>query len=74
MLVEGPVVVINGRFGSPGERISINFSKENTKFCVNLYFNTDNSYLFVNGQEMLKFKAVNKNVSFLTQFCLCKHI
>ena len=29
-----------------------------------------NSYLFVNGKEILKFKADNKNVKFPTQFCL----
>ena len=30
----------------------------------------DNSYLFVNGKEIFKFKADNKNVNFPTQFCL----
>ena len=29
-----------------------------------------NSYLFVNGKEIFKFKAGNKNVNFPTQFCL----
>ena len=28
------------------------------------------SYLFVNGKEVFKFKADNKNVNFPTQFCL----
>ena len=30
--------------------------------------NHDNSYLFVNGKEV--YKGDNKNVKFLTQFCL----
>ena len=30
--------------------------------------NHDNSYLFVNGKEV--YKGDNKNVEFLTQFCL----
>ena len=36
---------------------SINFSKENTKFCLSLHYNGANSYLFVNGTEIIKFKA-----------------
>ena len=58
---------INGSFGSPEKRFSINFSKANTKFCLILHYNADNSYLFVNGKTILKFKANNEN--FPTQFC-----
>ena len=36
---------------------------------MNLHYNADNSYLFVNGKEIFKFKADNKNVNFPTQFC-----
>ena len=36
---------------------SINFTKVNTKFCLSLYYNVDNSCLFVNGTETIKFKA-----------------
>ena len=36
---------------------SINFTKENTKFCLSLHYNGANSYLFVNGTEIIKFKA-----------------
>ena len=42
------------------------FTKANTKFCLSLHYNADNSYLFVNGREMFKFKADNKNVNFPT--------
>ena len=35
---------------------SINF-KKNTKFCLSLHYNGANSYLFVNGAEIIKFKA-----------------
>ena len=31
---------------------------------MSLYYNGDNSYLFVNGKEIYKFKASNKNFSF----------
>ena len=37
---------------------------------MSLNYNADNSYQFVNGKEIFKFKAANKNVNFLTQFCL----
>ena len=30
---------------------SINFTKENTKFCLSLHYNRANSYLFVNVQK-----------------------
>ena len=49
---------------------NINFTKANTKFCLILHYNADNSYLFVNGKEIFKFKADSKNVNFRTQFSL----
>ena len=67
---ERPTFGINGSFGSPENKFSINFSKANAKFCLSLHYNSDNSYLFVNGQEICKFKTDNKNVNFPTQFCL----
>ena len=41
-----------------------------TKFWLSLHYNGDNIYFFVNGKEIFKFKADNKNVNFPTQFCL----
>ena len=32
---------------------SINFTKENTKFCLSLHYNGANSFLFVNGIEII---------------------
>ena len=51
------------------KKFGINFTKANTEFCLSLGYNADNSYFFVNGKEILKFKADNKNVNFPTQFC-----
>ena len=34
------------------------------------HYNDDNSYSFVNGKEIFKFKADNKVVNLPTQFCL----
>ena len=41
---------------------SINFSKNNTKFCLNLHYNGANSYLFVNGTDISKSKAKDSNI------------
>ena len=48
----------------------MNFTKANTKICLSLHYNADNSYLVVNGKEILILKAGNKNLNFPTQFCL----
>ena len=70
MLGEGPTPGINGSFGSPEKEFSINISKVRTKFCLGLHYRHDNSYLFANRKEIIKFKASDKTVNFLTQFCL----
>ena len=36
---------------------SINFTVTKKKFCLSLHYNGTNSYLFVNGTEIHKFKA-----------------
>ena len=41
---------------------SINFTKRNTKFCLNLHYNGPNSYLFVNGTEVIKFKGKDSEI------------
>ena len=68
ILVEDPTYGINGSFGLPEKNFSINFTKANTKFCLSLHYNADNSYLFVHG--FVKFKVDDKNVNFPKQFCL----
>ena len=37
---------------------------------MSLHYNSDNSYLFVNGNEIYTFKASNKNVNFPSQVFL----
>ena len=41
---------------------SINFTKKNKKFCLSLHYNKENSYLFVNGAEIYKFKAKGSEI------------
>ena len=42
---------------------SPNFTIANKTFCLSLHYNGDDSYLFVNGKEVIKFKAKNQSVS-----------
>ena len=48
---------------------SINFSATGKRFCLSLHYNGANSYLFVNGTEMIKFKAKDSELT-LTILCL----
>ena len=67
---EGLTYGINGSFGSPQKRFSINFSKANTKFCLSLHFNGDNSCFLLMERKSLIFEIDNENINFPTQFCL----
>ena len=48
---------------------SINFSDHNKKFCLSLHYNGVNSYLFVNGTKIHKFKANDSDIV-ATPLCL----
>ena len=48
---------------------SINFTEKNKKFCLSLHYNGANSYLFVNGTEIHKFKAKDSKIV-ATPLCL----
>ena len=41
---------------------SIKFSAIRARFSLSLQYNGDNSYLFVNGKEMIKFKAKDSEI------------
>ena len=41
---------------------SINFTATKEKFCLSLHYNGANSYLFVNGTEIYKFKAKDSEI------------
>ena len=41
---------------------SPNFTVANKTFCLRLHYNGDNTYLFVNGKEVTKFKAKKQSV------------
>ena len=41
---------------------SINFTVTNKKICLSVHYNGANSYLFVNGKEIYKFKAKDSEI------------
>ena len=41
---------------------SANFTVANEKFCLSLHYNGDNSYLLVNGKEIINFKAKESEI------------
>ena len=41
---------------------STNFTEDNKTFCLSLHYNGDNSYVFVNGKEIIKFKAKDSEI------------
>ena len=41
---------------------SINFTVTKKKFCLSLHYNGGNNYLFVNGTEIIKFKAKDSEI------------
>ena len=68
VLDKGPTEGINSSVGTAEIKISIKFSKDNTKLCLSLHYNGDESYLYVNNTEIYKFKA--KDIISGYNFCL----
>ena len=48
---------------------SSNFTEKNKKFCLSLHYNGTNSYLFVNGTEIDKFRPKDSEIVAI-QLCL----
>ena len=47
---------------SAEKMFSINFTEKNKKICLSLHYNKDNSYLFVNGIEIIKFESKDPEI------------
>ena len=54
---EGPTQGLYGITLTAEEKYSINSTANNKNFCLSLQYNGANSYLFVNGTEIHKFKV-----------------
>ena len=68
ILGEGPTQGLDDTAMAAEKKYSINFTESSNKFCISLHYNGANSYLFVDGVEIYKFKA---NGSEINAFPLC---
>ena len=62
VLGHGLIQKINDTTIHAEKMYSPNFTVDNKSFCLSLYYNGDNSYLFVNGKEVTKFKVKNSEL------------
>ena len=62
VLGKGPVQGLE-HTATSGKMYSINFPVTRKKFCLSLHYNGANSYLFVNGTEIIKFKAKDSDIA-----------
>ena len=62
ILGKGPTQALGQHSLSAEKNYSINFTKVNTKFCLNLHYNGANSYLFINGTEIHQFTAKDSKI------------
>ena len=69
VLGKGFIEGINSTIIYAEKMYSINFTKNNKKFVLSLHYNGNNSYLFVNGTEIHKFKAKDSEIV-TTPLCL----
>ena len=67
ILGKGPTQVLEHTLAAE-KMYLINYTKENTKFCLSLHYNGANSYLFVYGTEIIKIKAKDSET---TAYALC---
>ena len=71
ILDEGPSQVLDNTTLTAEKNYSINFTEHNKMFCLSLHYNGANSYLFVNGVEIIKFKVRDSAINAIP-LCLGK--
>ena len=62
VLGRGPIQRLGEHSLTAEKMYSINFILTKKKFCLSLQYNGANSYLFVNGTEIIKIKAKDSNI------------
>ena len=62
ILGKGPTQGLGEHSLTAEKMYSINFSATKRRFCLSLHYNGANSYLFVNGVEIIKFKAKDSEI------------
>ena len=63
ILGKGPTQELDDTTLTAEKEYAINFDEEHKKFCLSLYYNGVNSYIFVNGVEIYKFKAKGSEIN-----------
>ena len=61
VLGKGPIQGLESTLTAE-QMYSTNFTITKKKFCLSLHYNGANSYLFVNGSEIYKFKAKDSEI------------
>ena len=69
ILGKGPTQGLEEHSLTAEKMYSVNFTDHRKKYCVNLHYTGANSYLFVNGTEIIKFKAKDSEMV-ATPLCL----
>ena len=62
ILGKGPTQGLDGTALTTEKFYLINFTENNKKICLSVHYNGANSYLFVNGTEIHKFKAKDSEI------------
>ena len=62
ILGKGPTQGLGEHSLTAEKMYSINFTVTRKKFCLRLHYNGANSYLFVNGIEIIKFTAKDSEI------------
>ena len=66
---KGPTQGLSERSMTAEKMYSTNFTVTGIKFCLSLHYNGADSYLFVNGSEIIKLKAKDSEIA-STPLCL----
>ena len=62
ILGEGPTQGLDRTTSTAEKKYSFNFTRSRKSFCLSLHYNGANSYLFVNGTEIIKLTAKNSEI------------
>ena len=69
ILGNGPTQGIGEHSLTAEKMYSVSFTNNGDKYCLSLHYNGAKSYLFVNGKEIIKFKAKDSEIV-VTPLCL----
>ena len=62
ILGKGPAQGLGEHSLAAEKMYSVNFTMTGKNFCLSLHYNGANSYLFVNGIEIIEFKAKDSEI------------